>query len=825
MPLLIGKLFNVISSFQQALVEIRKNKIAENFENEFAEVLDVLQKAAHTRKQLLNKCQELSTEVSLKEKAFLEMNKKFKEGEKLCEKLKEELNKASKCIEKLGENEVKFKEKISELELKLFNLENEQDTTIPEKEKAFELEAERERKLLNSRISQLENELKIKDTSEMEIKAKLIETMEAMQKVEGNLEALRVRLKQELDRSQNIVKDRHSTEREVRNKEDRILELEGIVAKLKQKLDEMGKQINSYENRVSNHQQKIDSLQKLYYRTQEQATIQIEEFKTLSSEKDKLMMLIERKDEDLKSLNAKLIEAINEKESILQKSLNIQNQKQNSDVKCELFVKQLLESEKIILKLKKQQAEHDSEVTSLIKEKELLAKNILKMESIIEKHSYEFKINEKERITLHQDLKKAEQKLEKQNRIISSLEGIKTQLLNDIKDLTKKIEKLNNDISVYEDKEALMKAKIIEITSNLSQQKDISSGAITDRKIFCHQYKEMKENRDQLKQKIDIFEGYVNELSQLQNSQTEEINNWKKKWEFLDLQNKNLMTKLAQEETDNTALKIQIKQLEEQVQSYLQIISTKENVIRSLQTKVNCISEECMVLRSQQKMQKKELISLEEKLTHSEITISREQDSYNTLKNGIKLLHLEILHLTGEKNALMCKVNDLEKLKQSFTYAKQELHHERYKNSALETAMQQPLNVHRWRLLKGTDPEKYELIENFQTVQKQLLRKSIEVEKKDKKLSKMAKVVDHLKGLSSRKKYLEEKCARDANLSELIKEKNKKIKDLSFEINMNETYMSSYQAEISRLKEELRKLKLKQFFKEKRKIAPVLVDK
>ncbi|GFR31659.1 cilia- and flagella-associated protein 58 [Trichonephila clavata] len=825
MPLIIGKLFNVISSFQQALIEIRKNKIAENFENEFSEVLDVLKKAAHSRKQLLNKCQELSIEVALKEKAFLETDKKYKESEILCEKLKEELIKGSKCIENLGENEVKYKEKISDLELKLFNLENEQDTTVPEKEKAFELEAERERKLLNSRISQLESELKIKDTSEMEVKAKLLETMAAMQKLEGNLEALRQRLKQELERSQNIVKDRHSTEREVRNKEDRILELEGTVANLKRKIDEMGKQINSYENRISKHQHKIDSLKKLYYRTQEQAQIQIEEFKILSSEKDKLIMMMKRKEEDLKSLNAKLVEAINEKESILQKSLNVQNQKQNSNIKCELLEKQLLENEKFIIQLKKHQAEHDSEVATLIKEKALLAKNILKMESIIEKHSSEFKINEKERITLHQDLKKAEQKLEKQNRIISNLEGMKTQLLNDITDLTKKIEKLNNDISVHEDREASMKAKIIEITSNLAQQKDISSGAITDRKIFCQQYKEMKENRDQLKQKIDILEGCINDLSQFQNSQAEEINNWKKKWESLDLQNKNLMTKLAQEETDKTALRIHLKQLEEQIQSYLQIISKKENIIKGLQTKVNYASEECMVLRSQQKTQKKELNCLEEKLIQSEIRISWEQDLYNTLKNGTKLLHLEILRLTNEKNTLMCKVNDLEKLKQNFTYAKQELHHERYKNSALENAMQQPLNVHRWRLLKGTDPEKYELIENFQTMQKQLLRKSVEVEKKDKKLSKMAKVVDQLKGMSSRKKYLEEKCARDANLNELIKEKNNKIKVLSFEINMNETYMSSYQAEISRLKEELRKLKLKLFFKEKRKIAPVLVDK
>ncbi|KAF8795156.1 Cilia- and flagella-associated protein 58 like protein [Argiope bruennichi] len=560
--------------------------------------------------------------------------------------------------------------------------------------------------------------------------------------------------------------------------------------------------------------------------TQEQARIQVEEFRVVYAERDKLNLLLDRKDEDMKSLNAKLVDAINDKESTLQRYLNAQNQKQSSDAKCENLEKQILENDKVIMRLKMQQAQHDTEVLSLIKEKELLAKNILKMESIIEKHSNDFKTNEKERIALHQDLKKAEQQIEKQNRVITCLEGLKTQLLSDIKDLTTKIENLNSEMCAHEDKKASMEAKVIELTSKLTQQKDISGGAIADRKVFCHQYKEMKENRDQLKQKIAVLDGYVNELNESQISQAEEITVWKKKWQSLDLQNKNLVTKLSKEEADHSALKINHKQLEEQIQSYLQTIVTKEKEIKILQSKLNYVSRRCYVYYfSQIQQQKKELISLEEKLNHSEIAVAREQESYNTLKNGTKLLHLEILRLTGEKNSLMCKVNDLEKLKQSFTYAKQELHHERYKNSALERAMQHPLNVHRWRLLKGTDPEKYELIENFQTVQKQLLKKSIEVEKKDKKMTNMVKLVDHFKNMSSRKKYFEEKYTEKVNYTQLLKEKNEKIKALSFEINMNETYMSSYQAEISRLKEEVRKMKLKQFFREKRKIAPALVDK
>ena len=80
--------------------------------------------------------------------------------------------------------------------------------------------------------------------------------------------------------------------------------------------------------------------------------------------------------------------------------------------------------------------------------------------------------------------------------------------------------------------------------------------------------------------------------------------------------------------------------------------------------------------------------------------IEIEKEKFENYKNSIKFLGLEILRLTTEKNSLVSRINDLEKLKKSFTYAKDALHKERFKNYALERAMQQPINIHRWRILK-----------------------------------------------------------------------------------------------------------------------------
>ncbi|XP_015907391.1 cilia- and flagella-associated protein 58 [Parasteatoda tepidariorum] len=819
---LLKNLAAVTVTFKMAFDEIKKNKIMNTFEKEFNEVVDILEKASESHQKLLNQIQELTAKLAINEANLFEANAECCEKEKTHATIKQDLIKACKCIEDLKEKETKYKETIQKLDEQISNLIAERDNAIPEKEKAFELEAERERKLLNSRISQLENDLKVKEDTEIEIKNKLMETMDAMQKLESNVESLRLKLKQELERNQNVVKDRHFAEKNIRDNKDRVQELEDVVHSLKNKLEETSRKMNSYEAKVVSHQKKINGLRSFYQKAKAQTMIQINSYKDISAEKDKLSILIERKEEDLKTLNGKLVNIINEKEQLLQKQLTLQTQKQNLESSNDQLKKELLNNEKEIMKLKLKQAQHDSEMSSMIREKELLANNVVKMESLMEKYSNQCKISENERIKLHHDMKNAEQQIIKQNKIISTLEGMKSQLLSDIKDLTKKIENQNNELSSHEEKEASSQSLITDIKNKLSQQIDISSGAIADRKHFCQQYKEIKESRDQLKMKVDILDSYVNELNASQQSHEVELENWKRKWNSLDLKNKTLTSKLAQEESNNTALKNELKHLEEQIRSLLHSVGSKENEICVLQSKLLHATEECMALGTQSQQLKKLIASLETKLQISENAVLREQELYSTLESTTKMLHLEILRLTGEKNTLMTKVNDLQKLKDSFMYAKEELLKERNKNSALELEIQRPLNVHRWRILNGIDPEKYEILENYQVSQKQLLKKCIEVEKRDKKISSMNKLVTQLKNITTKQKDIEEEQVKVINQSQVIKEKNDKIKALTFEINMNETYMSSYQAEISRLKEELRKLKVKQFFKEKRKISPTI---
>ena len=60
-------------------------------------------------------------------------------------------------------------------------------------------------------------------------------------------------------------------------------------------------------------------------------------------------------------------------------------------------------------------------------------------------------------------------------------------------------------------------------------------------------------------------------------------------------------------------------------------------------------------------------------------------------------------------------------------HLQRELLRERTRCKALEEELENPMNIHRWRKLEGSDPSTYEMIQKIQTLQKRLIAKTEEV--------------------------------------------------------------------------------------------------
>jgi ribosomal protein L29 len=149
----------------------------------------------------------------------------------------------------------------------------------------------------------------------------------------------------------------------------------------------------------------------------------------------------------------------------------------------------------------------------------------------------------------------------------------------------------------------------------------------------------------------------------------------------------------------------------------------------------------------------------------------------------------------------------------------QQLHHEllreKTKVSALSEELENPMNVHRWRKLEGSDPAMYEMIQKIQTLQRRLISKTEEVVEKDLMIQEKDKLYGEIKAVLARQpgpEVAEQLSVYQASL----KDKMRQMKSMAAELNMFQAKVNEHQYESERLARELQDMKRKHFESKRR---------
>lgn len=147
--------------------------------------------------------------------------------------------------------------------------------------------------------------------------------------------------------------------------------------------------------------------------------------------------------------------------------------------------------------------------------------------------------------------------------------------------------------------------------------------------------------------------------------------------------------------------------------------------------------------------------------------------------------------------------------------AQRELVAEKIKVKALSEELENPLNVHRWRKLEGSDPATYEMIQKIQTLQRRLIRKTEEVVERDLTLVEKEKLYSELKGILARQpgpEAAEQLSAYQASL----RTKARQLKAMASELNMYQAQANEFKFELERVNRELQDVKRK-YLEQKRR--------
>ena len=210
-----------------------------------------------------------------------------------------------------------------------------------------------------------------------------------------------------------------------------------------------------------------------------------------------------------------------------------------------------------------------------------------------------------------------------------------------------------------------------------------------------------------------------------------------------------------------------------------------------------------------------ELALLYEKLHVQQSALKAGEIQYNARVDDMRLLKLKIKDLTRELSRNKGNNGQVEELKRELLTVQREILQEKTKVTALSEELENPMNVHRWRKLEGSDPATFELIQKVQTLQKRLISKTEEVVEKGLIIQEKDKLYMELKNILARQpgpEVAEQLGVYQTNL----KTKTRQMKAMASELNMYQAQINEYKYEIERFSRELQDMK-KKYYNNKRK--------
>ncbi|KAK2572258.1 Cilia- and flagella-associated protein 58 [Acropora cervicornis] len=741
------------------------------------------------------KSQDLKEKPAIEENAFEALERDFQEvlgelmGDKSLEKFRVEYEKLHRALKKSHESEKRLMQKCRELNAEIvanaskvqtaLKLSQEDQTTIAslkkEIEKAWKMVDAAHDKEQRARETIHVNELlKIKDELTKDRDEKLSE-----------ITKMREELSNATSKQQKAEQDREEAEMKIAE----ILNEKAM------------KDTDLLNARLTKVQQDFDQ--------------QLLNCDQLATENTQKAAELKAKEDEINGLKQDTVRLTKMREAIQRKLRTIEDQKIEVEQQKETLKGQIAGLEKELESSKKQAEADKKAIDDLVRERDILNKNLLKAAGATQKQLGLVRLHEQTKKNLEQEIQNYKDEAQKQRKIIYQLEKERDRYINEASELTQKVLQHMEDVKVREMQIFDYKKKIAEAETKLKQQQNLYEAVRSDRNLYSKNLIESQDEITEMKRKLKIMNHQIDQLKEEIMAKEAALVKEHLEHQRVEKEKDALKAELQRMKQQAAESKAYIEQQEVEERKLLKIISEADAERLRQKKELDQVISERDILGTQLVRRNDELALLYEKIKIQQSTLNKGEIQYRQRLEDIRLLKLEIKKLRREKNILTKSVANVEDLRREVYHTQRELLRERTRCKALEEELENPMNIHRWRKLEGSDPSTYEMIQKIQTLQRRLIQKTEEVVEKELLIQEKEKLYMELKQILARQPGPE--VAEQLSIyQQTLKEKTKQMKGMSSELNMYEAQVKEYKYEIERLAKELQEAK-KKFYMQKRK--------
>mmetsp|Transcript_11896 Transcript_11896/g.51221 ORF Transcript_11896/g.51221 Transcript_11896/m.51221 type:complete len:868 (-) Transcript_11896:891-3494(-) len=819
--------------FNKVIAELENDPAMAKFKEEYEKVFSALVNSNDSEKRLVQKCRDLNAEIVANAAKVQSALKLADEDQGTIDKLKGEVEKAWKMVDASKEKETRAKENVQALKKEVADLSKaaaqggsggakQQEQIKDMMRQRDELAAERDEQvnqivMLREEVMEVTEQLRAAEADKlrMENELQILRDDAASAKAATDKETKR---KEKMERDMKELKELLEEKTyEIKQKQHSLKEGDEAVKRLEKLLkDQQGatsraqKDYNGLSDKLAKLQRDLsDAVQNNANLAQSNANAQIE----LKAKDDEI---------NLAKLEAGRIDKA--KDAALGKlraaeAANAEVEKNRDDLK-----RTIADLERDIDAMRKQGELEKKKQEELMRERDVLTKLKSQAESATQKQADLVRITENNKKTLEQEIAGYRSEASKQAKAIFGLEQEREKFANEASATTAKFLEALEEVKMREMAIVDLQKSIADGNAKLKAQQSMYEAVRTDRNMYSKNLLEAQDEIAEMKRKFKIMNHQIEQLKEEISTKDlalvkEHFDHMKveKEKESLRFELDKAAMNIKEAESSIAAQKLELQRLN-------RIIDESDAAIGKQEKELAGVVNDRDILGTQLIRRNDELALLYEKIKIQGSILAKGQIQYQDRLNELRVLKIKLGDLKRELGVLKHSVGSIDVLKREVHRLGKELLQERTKTKALTEELENPLNVHRWRKLEGSDPTAYEMIQKIQALQKRLIAKTEEVVEKDLLVREKEKLYKELKAILARQPGPE--VAEQVSVYQRqLREKTRQMKAMASELNMYQAQSSEYKYEVDKLTRDLGDVKKKYFDHKRRQEAERRADR
>jgi len=810
--------------FQDVLTDLMNDQSLDKFRLEYEKVLKALKKSHEQEKRLVKKCRELNAEILNNQAKIKTALRLSQEDQKTISHLQKEMEKTWKLVYMSQEKETRAKETISQLKEEMTNLSRlvergaglsiNQEAMVNELKQAKE-ELQRQVEELGVQSGQMERQLKEQFNvqedlrQERELHLKLINDLKdkyTAKEAEHLREARRrEKTQKELQDARTKLDEQTVAEEKLRAGmlEERLTATE-TDRKLADAKSTMEKYLRDYETLFARTTKLTEDLEEQVKRNKQlvndrhvadkEAKLKLGEIGRLTSD---LHLLERRVDKEHRA------------------ALHYQQVAEDSKTPLGILQGEIDTLRKELLGSHKHENVLTKKAETAVKEKAQHMQATQVAEATARDNVDLYK--EQERISrgLGNEIEEMRVEIQHLRKVIYSLEKERERVGNELGDQKGYLNNAQEDIKLRDVQITELQKRIIEWEGKLKQQQHLYEQVRADRNHYSKALIESQDEVAEMRKKFKIMGHQIEQLKEEIAAKDQALVK-----EHFDYQRAEKLREHVQNELNaKNKLLVGNKELlhgqDNEIHRLAATIRKMDDESLSQRKEYDQVISERDIIGTQLIRRNDELALLYEKLHVQQSALKAGEIQYNARVDDLRIMKLKIKDLTRELGRNKGNNGQVDELKRELLTVQREILQEKTKVTALSEELENPMNVHRWRKLEGSDPATFELIQKVQTLQKRLISKTEEVVEKGLVIQEKDKLYVELKNILARQpgpEVAEQLSVYQTNL----KTKTRQMKAMASELNMYQAQINEYKYEIERFSRELQDMK-KKYYNNKRK--------